>query len=132
MARDRQIPSFFASVDRKRKIPVRAILLVALLSTAIGILALAKSDLVTSIVTFGSLTAYVLLHVAVMRVFCRDEEDASPGSRMCCRRFWASPSLIYARFGAHPSYAKIISGIWLAVGVGIYMSRKMLSSDAAA
>jgi amino acid permease len=44
MARDRQIPSFFAAVDRRRKIPVRAIVLVAALSTAIGIIALAVAD----------------------------------------------------------------------------------------
>jgi amino acid transporter len=130
MARDRQIPSFFAAVDRKRRIPVRAILLVALLSTAIGIIALAKSDLVTSIVTFGSLTAYVLLHVAVMRYFARR------GGRIAWFAHVLSPILgiailIYALWSASVD-AKIISGIWLAAGVGIYKSRKMLSSAAAA
>jgi amino acid transporter len=128
MARDRQIPSFFAAVARKRKIPVRAILLVALLSTAIGIIALAKSDLVTSIVTFGSLTAYVLLHVAVMRYFARR------GGPIAWFAHRLSPILgiailVYALWSASVD-AKIISGIWLAVGVGIYKSRKMFSSAA--
>jgi amino acid transporter len=128
MARDRQIPGFFAAVDRKRKIPVRAILLVALLSTAIGIVALAKSDLVTSIVTFGSLTAYVLLHVAVMRYFSRR------GGRTAWFAHRLSPILgiailLYALWSASVD-AKLISGIWLAVGVGIYISRKTLSPAA--
>lgn len=122
MARDRQIPAFFAAVDRRRKIPVRAILLVALLSTAIGILALTKSDLVTSIVTFGSLTAYALLHVAVMRYFARR------GGRVSWFAHRVSPVLgiailIYALWSASVE-AKIISGIWLAAGVIIYGSRR--------
>jgi amino acid transporter len=130
MARDRQIPSFFAAVDDERKIPVRAILLVALLSTAIGILALTKSDLVTSIVTFGSLTAYALLHVAVMRYFARR------AGRVSWFAHWISPILgiailIYALWSASVE-AKTISGIWLAVGAVIYRSRKMFSFAAAA
>jgi amino acid transporter len=124
------IPSFFAAVDDERKIPVRAILLVALLSTAIGILALTKSDLVTSIVTFGSLTAYALLHVAVMRYFARR------AGRVSWFAHWISPILgiailIYALWSASVE-AKTISGIWLAVGAVIYRSRKMFSFAAAA
>ncbi len=130
MARDRQIPNFLAAVDRKRKIPVRAILLVALLSTAIGILALTKADLVTSIVTFGSLTAYALLHVAVMRYFARR------AGRVRWFPHWISPILgiailIYALWSASVE-AKTISGIWLLVGTVIYRSRRMLSSPATA
>jgi amino acid transporter len=125
MARDRQIPSFFAAVDRKRKIPVRAIVLVAALSTAIGIIAMAKSDLVTSIVTFGSLTAYVLLHVAVMRHFARR------AGRVAWFAHWLSPILgiailIYALWSASVE-AKAISAVWLAAGALIYVSRKMPS-----
>jgi amino acid transporter len=129
MARDRQIPSFLAAVDDKRKIPVRAILLVALLSTAIGMVALTKADLVTSIVTFGSLTAYALLHVAVMRYFGR-------GGRVSWFAHRISPImgiaiLIYALWSASIE-AKTISGIWLIVGAIIYKSRKMFSFAASA
>jgi len=128
MARDRQIPGFLAAVDRKRKIPVRAIVLVAVLSTVIGIVALARSDLVTSIVTFGSLTAYALLHVAVMRYF------AGRKGRVSWFAHRISPILgiailVYALWSAAVE-AKTIAGIWLAIGAVIYGSRKRLSHDA--
>jgi amino acid transporter len=123
MARDRQIPGFLAAVDQRRKVPVRAILLVAVLSTAVGMVALAKSDLVTSIVTFGSLTAYALLHVAVMRYF------AARAGRVSWFAHRISPILgiailIYALWSASAE-AKTLSGIWLAAGAIIYLSRKI-------
>jgi amino acid transporter len=127
MARDRQIPSFLAAVDDRRKIPVRAILLVALLSTAIGIIALTKSDLVTSIVTFGSLTAYALLHVAVMRYFAKRGRASWFAHRIS--PVLGIAILIYALWSASIE-AKTISGIWLIVGAIIYKLRKMFISAA--
>jgi amino acid transporter len=126
MARDEQIPRFFAAVDEKRKIPVRAILMVALLSTGIGLLAINSADLVTSMVTFGSLAAYCLLHVAVMRYF------AGQGQR---RRWFAhliSPLLglailLYTLWQtALP--ARIVGTIWLVVGVLIYQFQRRTRS----
>jgi amino acid transporter len=115
MARDGQLPTFLAVVEPKRKVPVRAILLVAVLSTAIGIFAVAKADLVTTLVTFGSLTAYCLLHVAVMRHF------AAQGNRARVFKHWVSPILGiiilgYALWSATVE-AKTLAGIWLAVGL---------------
>jgi len=118
MARDEQIPHFFATVDDKRKIPVRAIVVVALLSTAIGLIAINGADLVTSMVTFGSLAAYCLLHVAVMRYF------AGQGMR---RRWFAhliSPllglAILLYTLWKTPAPARIVGTIWLAAGVLIY------------
>jgi amino acid transporter len=115
MARDRQLPRFLAAVDARRKIPQRAILLVAALSTTIGIIAVNAADLVTSLVTFGSLTAYLLLHVAVMRHFA-----AVPGRRALFRH-WISPVLgliilSYALWSASIE-AKVLAGVWMIVGI---------------
>jgi amino acid transporter len=115
MARDRQLPHFLAAIDARRKIPQRAILLVAVLSTTIGIIAVNKADLVTSLVTFGSLTSYLLLHVAVMRHFA-----TAPGRRAVFKH-WISPILgllilLYALWSASLE-AKVLAGIWIAVGV---------------
>jgi amino acid transporter len=118
MARDRQIPGFFAAVDRHRKIPVRAVLMVALLSTGIGLVAINSSDLITSMVTFGSLAAYCLLHVAVMRYFARHGHQ---------RRWFAhriSPILglvilVYALWKTQ-ELARIVGVVWLAAGAGVY------------
>ncbi len=118
MARDRQIPRFFAAVDPRRRVPVRAILLVALLATCIGLAAISSSDLITSMVTFGCLTAYCLLHVAVMRHF------AGQGRRRRGFAHVVSPILglailLYALWKtALP--ARVVGLCWLAAGVLIY------------
>lgn len=126
MARDRQIPGFFAAVEPRRKIPVRAILVVALLSTGIGLLAINSSDLITSMVTFGSLAAYCLLHVAVMRYF------AGPERR---RRWFAhvlSPLLGLAILGyalwKTQELARTVGVVWLVAGVLIYWVQRRAAS----
>jgi amino acid transporter len=119
MARDRQIPRFFAAVDARRQIPMRAVVTVAVLSTGIGLLAINASDLITSMVTFGSLAAYCLLHVAVLRYFSSRERRArvfahriSPilGLGILLWTLWKTPEL-----------ARWVGTIWLAAGVGIYL-----------
>ncbi len=125
MARDRQIPAFFAAVHPQRKIPVRAIILVALLSTGIGLLAINSSDLITSMVTFGSLAAYCLLHVAVLRHFARQ------GTRRRGFAHIASPILgliilLYALWQAALP-ARIVGVCWLASGVLIHHFRRRMA-----
>ena len=130
MARDRKIPGLLAAVDGRRKVPLRAILLVAVLSTGVGLLAINSSDLVTSMVTFGSLFAYCLLHFAVMRHFARGGD----------RRRWfahcASPViglaiLLYALWNT-PLPARVVGGGWLAVGVLLYRFRRARGVEASA
>jgi amino acid transporter len=122
MARDRQIPRYLAAVHERRKVPVRAILAVALLSTCIGLLAVNVPDFITSVVTFGCLTAYCLLHVAVVRHFRR---------RGIGRRLFAhliSPLLglailVYALWKSAP-LAKAVGVAWIVTGVAIYLVRR--------
>jgi amino acid transporter len=126
MARDQQIPHFFAAVDPRRQIPMRAIMTVALLSTCIGLVAINGSDLITSMVTFGSLAAYCLLHVAVMRYFSRQ------GART--RRFahQVSPVLGLAillwTLWKTPQLARMVGTIWLGLGVVIYLVHRRTGS----
>jgi amino acid transporter len=127
MARDRQIPRWFAVIDPKRLIPARAIVLVAALSTVIGFIAINKSDLVTAIVTFGSLTAYALLHIAVVRYFAR----RSGTVRWFAHRI--SPVvgmviLIYALWQA-PVEAKWLAMVWLVLGAVIHKVHAVSSSN---
>jgi amino acid transporter len=129
MARDQQIPHFFAAVDAKRKIPMRAVLVVALLSTGIGLIAINSADLVTSMVTFGSLAAYCLLHVAVMRYFAGQGQE----------RHWfahlISPilglAILLYTLWKTPAAARIVGTVWLAVGVLIYQFHRRARSRAA-
>jgi amino acid transporter len=72
MARDRQLPSFLAKIDPKHRVPVNATLFVAVISLALGIYMSQRDDgitLLSTLVNFGALTAFLLLHVSVVVYF---------------------------------------------------------------
>jgi amino acid transporter len=129
MARDRQIPVFLAAVDADTKIPVRATLAVTVVSLIIGIVAINQSYLITSMVTFGSLTAYALLHVAVIRHFHRR------GARVQLFAHWVSPILGLLILGYtlwnSPVQAKVVGVGWLVLGGIMFRFRRTLSFETA-
>jgi amino acid transporter len=69
MARDRQLPSPLARVHHTRRVPENATFLVAAVSLAVGV-AMANQDngitLLSTLVNFGALTAFLVLHLAVI------------------------------------------------------------------
>ena len=69
MARDRQLPSLLATVHPKKGVPVNATLLTALVSLALGLYMASRADgitLLSTLVNFGALTAFLVLHVSVV------------------------------------------------------------------
>jgi amino acid transporter len=72
MARDRQLPGFLAKVHPTRRVPVNATLVVAVISLALGLYMDSRDDgitLLSTLVNFGALTAFLLLHVSVVAHF---------------------------------------------------------------
>ncbi len=70
MARDRQLPAFLARVNARRQVPVNATLLVAAVSLGMGIWMSEREDgitLLSTLVNFGALSAFLLLHLSVIR-----------------------------------------------------------------
>jgi amino acid transporter len=90
-------------------------LFIALLSLVIGIAGTQEEELLTTLVTFGALTAYILLHIAVLVHF---------GVRGRSRKVlvhWVSPVigaavLLYALWNADTN-AKILGLSWLTIGI---------------
>ncbi|MFF5233656.1 APC family permease [Dactylosporangium sp. NPDC000521] len=69
MARDRQLPKFLRKVSVKHGVPANAIMLTALLSVVIGLYMAWRADgiaLLSSLINFGALCAFLVLHVAVV------------------------------------------------------------------
>ncbi len=69
MARDRQLPRFLAKVHPVRRVPVNATLLTAGISLVLGLYMASRSDgitLLSTLVNFGALTTFLVLHVAVV------------------------------------------------------------------
>ncbi len=116
MARDGQLPNFLARVS-DRKVPQNAMLFIAVLSIGVGILGVTQAGLLITLVTFGALTAYILLNVAVVNHFTIRQKS---------RRFFlhlVSPVvgtaiLLFALWSA-TSNTKIVGACWLVVGLGV-------------
>jgi amino acid transporter len=69
MARDRQLPGVLAGVHPTRRVPVNATLLVAVISLLLGIGMSLREDgitLLSTLVNFGALSAFLVLHVSVV------------------------------------------------------------------
>jgi amino acid transporter len=69
MARDRQLPSFLAKIHKSKGVPVNATLLVAVVSLVLGLYFNSRDDgisLLSTLVNFGALTAFLALHVSVV------------------------------------------------------------------
>ena len=69
MARDRQLPSFLRRVHPRRRVPVNATLLVAVISLVLGIYMSTREDgitLMSTLVNFGALSAFLILAYVVV------------------------------------------------------------------
>ncbi|RKN51279.1 APC family permease [Micromonospora endolithica] len=69
MARDRQLPKFLATVSVRHSVPTHAITLTAVVSLAIGLYMNWRTDgitLLSSLINFGAMTAFLVLHLAVV------------------------------------------------------------------
>ena len=69
MARDGKLPRALAHVAPARKVPDRAIFLIAAVTLVLGVAMVDKLELLTSMVSFGALVGFLLLHVSVMAYF---------------------------------------------------------------
>jgi amino acid transporter len=120
MARDRQLPSFLARVHERKGVPVNATLLVAVVSLVLGLYFNTRDDgisLLSTLVNFGALTAFLALHVSVVVHYV-----VRGGSRDWWRHL-AAPVigfaiLAYVLLNAQLQ-AKWLGLIWFAVGLAV-------------
>lgn len=117
MARDGHLPTLFARVSGTNKVPVNAMIMISVLALAIGIFGVGQASLLTTLVTFGALLSYILMHVSVLVHFAKRS-----GSRRWFTHV-ASPLLgaailLVALWDADAG-AKIVGICWLAIGLGI-------------
>jgi amino acid transporter len=115
MSRDGKLPRALGHISEKRKVPDRAILFIAAVTLVLGLIAAEQIELLTSIVNFGALTGFLVLHVSVVAYMLRK------------RRFFSGfGNIVLALVGfliiAYVLYnldtmAKIVGLTWLAAGV---------------
>lgn len=115
MARDHQLPHIFAHVVPGRKVPQNAMLLIGGLSLVIGVFGSEHSTLLVTLVTFGALTAYIVLHVAVFWHFGIRGVDRNVFAHLVSP-ILGTAVLAYALWSANTN-AKILGLSWMAIGV---------------
>jgi amino acid transporter len=118
MARDGRLPAVLARIHPRYQTPHVSILLVAVISVAVGWIFATRLDDLTRIVNFGALTAFLLLHVAVINHFV-----IRGGSRAWVTHL-VMPLAGLAVLGyvlyEMDTAAKIMGATWIAVGVVYY------------
>ncbi|MGW5414825.1 APC family permease [Actinomadura geliboluensis] len=123
MARDRQLPRFLAKVHPTRRVPVNATLLVAAVSLVLGLYMAERDDgitLLSSLVNFGAMTAFLTLHVSVVVHYV-----VRSGSRDWWRHLVA-PAIGFLILGYVVINAKVaaqkLAFLWLAVGAAVLVA----------
>jgi amino acid transporter len=123
MARDGKLPRLLAHVDTKSQVPRRAILLVAVVTLMLGLVFAAQLELLTSMVNFGALTGFLLLHLSVIVHFVWRQ-----GSREWLRHlavpFVGFVIVAYVLFNMAPQ-AKVVGLAWLMVGALVIVSLRL-------
>lgn len=117
MARDGQLPRFLARVSPTRRIPINALWLIVGLSLVIGLIGVNAQGFLTTLVTFGALTAYILLHVSVIVHFTLRKRSPRLFLHLISPLIGIAV-LSYALWNAN-EHARILGGVWMLVGVGI-------------
>jgi amino acid transporter len=118
MARDRQLPHFLARVHPTRRVPVNATFVVAAISLALGWYMTTRDDgitLLSTLVNFGALSAFLLLHVSVVVHFV---------VRRKSRDYWRHLAVPVIGFGILLAvvinadvHAQTLGFTWLGIGV---------------
>ncbi|MBM2614185.1 APC family permease [Actinoplanes sp. LDG1-06] len=118
MARDRQMPRFLARVNERHRVPANATLVVAVVSLALGLSMASRDDgisLLSTLVNFGAMTAFLALHVAVVVHYV-----VRGGSRDWWRHLIVPVAgfliLLYVVINANIA-AQALGFAWLGVGV---------------
>lgn len=71
MARDKQLPKFLAVVNKKSGSPINATFVTGAISVGLGLYMVTQREdfgltLITTLVNFGALTAFIVLHISVI------------------------------------------------------------------
>lgn len=124
MARDDELPRALAHVDPERKVPTRAVFLISVITLALGLLLVDNLELLTSMVSFGALLGFLLLHVSVIAHFVWHER-----SRDWLRHLLA-PGIGFAVIGYvllnAEANAKIAGLAWLTLGLAVFATLKIM------
>lgn len=119
MARDGRLPRVLAKVHTRYQTPHVSLYLVAVLSLGIGVAFLDAPDVLTSLVNFGALTGFCLLHLAVINhYFIRQKSGKVLRHLLCPLVGLAIIGYVLVSMSADAQYLGLA---WIAVGL-VYLA----------
>ncbi|WP_447784577.1 APC family permease [Pseudomonas germanica] len=129
MARDGKLPKVLAKVHPKHNTPYLSIYLVAVLSLVICYLFINSVDTLTSLVNFGALSGFMLLHLTVINYHWRRQKSGQVVRHLICPvvGFIIVAAIMY-NMGVD---AQKLGLIWIALGlVYLFFLNKLGASTA--
>ena len=123
MARDKQLPSFLAKIHPTHKVPVNATLLVAGVSLVLGLYMASRDDgisLLSTLVNFGAMSAFLVLHVSVVNHFIR-REGSTDYWRHLVFPIIGFAILAFVVVNAKVA-AQVLAFVWIAIGVVVLLA----------
>ncbi len=128
MARDGQLPRFLAHVHPTRRVPERAILFVATVSLVLGLFFVGQVGLVSSLVNFGALFSFLMLHVSVVVYFLIRRRSRAFGIHLLSPVIgFAIIAFVLVNADVH---AKVGGIVWLAIGAMVLVGLRLRGRSA--
>lgn len=130
MARDRQLPSFLAKVDERHGVPVNATFVTAFVSLVVGLLMAAQEDgitLLSTLVNFGALSAFLVLHLSVINHFIR-REHSRDWLRHLVLPLIGFAILLFVVINAQIA-AQVLAFVWFAIGLIVLLLFKVRNRE---
>jgi amino acid transporter len=124
MARDGRLPKELAHVHPQYNIPDRAPLVVAAVTLALAYVMVDRLELLTSMVNFGALTGFLLLHVSVIAYVRRHRDRTAERSKAVVAAIGFC-IVGYVLVNLNPT-AKIVGAIWIGVGALLLLYRRIV------
>ncbi|MDA3649379.1 APC family permease [Saccharopolyspora indica] len=129
MARDGQLPAGLARIDRRTHVPRNATLLAAVVTLLVSVWAASAEDgleVLSSMVTVGALTAFVLLHASVIGYFAVPGRERS-ASTVVIPVIGGLISVVVLITAS--GLALAVAAVWLLLGLITYTVRNRTTTD---
>ena len=121
MSRDRQLPHFLSKISA-RQVPIAAIFVVSALSIVLVLFFVGQIGLISSLVNFGALFAFCLLHISVAWYYLGRKKSKNYLLHLVVPAL-GFLIIAYVLFNAD-SLAKIGGIVWLAIGAIVFVINK--------
>ncbi|MFT8872177.1 MAG: APC family permease [Sporolactobacillus sp.] len=115
MSRDKKLPGLFSKVSAKYKTPYASTLFVGILSVVLTLFFQSQFGLLTSLVNFGAISSFIILHVATINYFIHKHHS---------KAYWAHlmmPAIgfiiMIAVWAGLDMNAKLFGLSWLVIGI---------------